>query len=184
MAAMWLWVLAACGSSEALPPIPDAQVSIEKAASLDLRSDLGFSNAEIPARHTCDGEDASIGFQWGDPPATAKSFAFVVDDEVRPGMVWVHWLAWNLPPSKRTLDTGIPGDAPGFVQGMNDFGRFGWGGPCPPKGDAAHTYHARLFALDTTLGLGPDADRRMLYQAMEGHVVGYGEWKGRYARTP
>jgi Raf kinase inhibitor-like YbhB/YbcL family protein len=178
--------LAGCsvGKAPDPEPVPDAKINVDAAATLDLRSDLGMSKVEIPIAHTCDGEDVSIPFQWGDAPPQAKQFALVVDDEVRPGMVFVHWLAWNLPASQHALERGIRPDEPGFVQGINDFGRLGWGGPCPPKGDAEHTYTARIFALDAELAVPPDADRRALYAAMEGHVVAYGEWKGRYSRRP
>lgn len=113
-------------------------------------------------------------------PEEAETLALVVDDPdaVEPaGKVWDHWLLWNIPADT----TGIPEDAsiPGAVEGRNDYGEQGYGGPNPP--DREHTYRFRLYALDTTLDLEPGAGKEELLDAMEGHVVAETAFHGTYA---
>ncbi|MBZ5641007.1 MAG: YbhB/YbcL family Raf kinase inhibitor-like protein, partial [Acidobacteriia bacterium] len=113
-----------------------------------LKSPAFERGARIPVRHTCDGEDVSPRLEWTDPPALTRSLALVVDDPDAPVGNWVHWVVFDLPASARILPEGAPKDASlrepaGAIQGKNDFGRLGWGGPCPPPGKP-HRYFFKL----------------------------------------
>ncbi|HEX4998294.1 MAG TPA: YbhB/YbcL family Raf kinase inhibitor-like protein [Terriglobia bacterium] len=141
-------------------------------------------NTFIPRQYTCDGNDISVPLRWTVPPEGTKSFALIVDDPDAPAGVWVHWVLYDLPPELRSLDEGIPAtDAldNGARQGVNDFHRMGYGGPCPPRGPAHH-YVMTLYALDTMTGLNPGATRAQLLQAMKGHILGETRLTGLYGR--
>ncbi len=140
----------------------------------------------IPARFTCDGADSSPALSWNEPPAGTKALALVCDDPDAPVGLWTHWLIWSLPPDRRSLPEGLAkmADGPeGLRQGTNDFGRPGYGGPCPPRG-ATHRYFFRLLALEAPLDLAPGADRRAFDRALRGRrVLASSELMGRYARA-
>jgi Raf kinase inhibitor-like YbhB/YbcL family protein len=139
----------------------------------------------IPRDHSCDGADVSPALSWSSPPDGTVSLALVVDDPDAPGRTWVHWVVYNISPDQRELPEGVEAMATlpsGARQGTNDFGRIGYGGPCPPPG-SAHRYFFRLYALDTTVELPPGAKRRALDAAMKGHVLASSELVGRYQRT-
>ncbi|GIW40199.1 MAG: hypothetical protein KatS3mg076_0776 [Candidatus Binatia bacterium] len=143
------------------------------------------SGGEIPRRHTCDGEDLSPALRWKDVPAGTKSLALVVEDPDAPRGVWVHWLLYDLDPELSGLEQGVSRDASlesGAKQGKNDFGRLGYGGPCPPPGDRPHRYVFRLYALDAPLGLPPGASKEEVRSAAERHARASAEYTGRYAR--
>ena len=141
-------------------------------------------DGNIPIEFTCDGDDRSPALDWTDPPSDTKSFALVMDDPDAPGRTWVHWVLFNLPPRECGLPDGVS-DTPtlpsGARQGTNDFGRLGYGGPCPPAGPA-HRYYFRLYALDAIIDLPPGATRRALDAATRGHVLATAELTGRYQR--
>jgi Raf kinase inhibitor-like YbhB/YbcL family protein len=154
--------------------------------SLSIRSSAFPPNGSIPARHTCDGEDLSPPLEWSGVPKEAKSLALVVDDPDAPDpkapqRTWVHWVVYDLPPDARGLPEGVaPKDLPkGAWVGTNDWKKAAYGGPCPPIG--RHRYFHKLYALDTVLGL-PDATKRDLERAMEGHVLAKAEVVGTYQR--
>ncbi len=139
----------------------------------------------IPAKYTCEGADVSPPLAWiGLPPGTA-SLALIVDDPdapdpAAPKMTWVHWVLYNLPPTANGLPEGASVLPPGTRQGLNDWQRSGYGGPCPPIG--RHRYFFKLYALDTVL---PDLGRptkAMLEKAMNGHVLGQAELVGTYRK--
>ncbi len=153
-------------------------------AALRVRSADFPSGGDIPPRFTCDGGDVSPALDWGEPPKATQSFVLIADDPDAPGGTWVHWVLFDVPAGTRTLGREVPRDgqlANGARQGRNDFGRIGYGGPCPPAGQR-HRYLFRLFALDTRLGLRPGATRSEIDRAAQGHVLARGEWMGRYAR--
>ncbi len=137
----------------------------------------------IPKQHTCDGPNTSPALSWSGVPAGTKSLALICDDPDAPSKTWVHWVVYNLPPDL----TGLPAnlqkveelDLPAR-QGVSDFGRFGYGGPCPPSG--THRYFFKLYALDTMLELSGRVSKAQLETAMEGHVLASGQLMGRYAR--
>lgn len=137
----------------------------------------------IPPAHTCDGRDASPPLAWtGSPPGT-NSFALISDDPDAPGQTWVHWVVYNLPPSTRQLPEAFPPDEErpdGMRQGMTDFGRVGYGGPCPPGG--THRYFFTLYALDAMLSLPPGATKPQLEAAMKGHLLAEAQLMGTYRR--
>ncbi len=151
-----------------------------------LESPAFEHGAPIPVGHTCDGEDISPRLEWTEAPAVTKSFALLVDDPDAPVGNWVHWVVFDLPASARSLPEGIPKDGrlrdpAGAIQGKNDFGRLGWGGPCPPPGKS-HRYFFKLLALDVRLGLPPGASKADVERAARGHVQARAETFGTYAR--
>ena len=139
---------------------------------------------DIPSKYTCTGPDVSPALTWSDPPAGTQSFTLIADDPDAPVGTWVHWVAYDLPASTRQLPEGVPktGAVPGGgVQGLNDFGKTGYGGPCPPPGKA-HRYYFKLYALDSKLDLKPGATKKAVEQAMQGHILAQAEVMGRFKR--
>ena len=140
--------------------------------------------AAIPTPYTCDGADDSPALAWSDPPPTTASFALIVDDPDAPVGTWVHWVLYNVPATSRALAERLPTRdtlADGARQGLNDFGRMGYGGPCPPPG-AAHRYVFTLYALDATLTLPPNTTKAQLERTMAGHILAKAELIGLYRR--
>lgn len=153
---------------------------------MKLTSSAFAPGKAIPAEHTCDGDDTSPALAWDDPPAGTKSFALIVDDPdapdpAHPKTTWVHWVLYDLPPSCHLLPQGIASkDLPaGTQEGVNDWKRTGYGGPCPPIG--RHRYFHKLYALDATLG-GARLTKARLEAAMQGHILGMAELIGTYQR--
>lgn len=145
------------------------------------------ANGMIPARQTCDGADLSPALAWTGQPANTKSLVLIVDDPdapdpAAPKMTWVHWVLYNLPATATGLPEGVaPGDLPpGTRQGLNDWQRTGYGGPCPPIGK--HRYFHKLFALDILLPDLHHPTKTALEKAMQGHVLARAELIGRYQR--
>lgn len=139
----------------------------------------------IPKRHTCMGENASPHLSWDGAPAGTKSFALIVDDPDAPSGAWVHWLLYNVPGERRSLPENIesmPQLDDGILQGRNDFGQPGYGGPCPPYGHGPHRYVFKLYALDDELPLPPGARKGELERAMKGHILAQAETIGRFER--
>lgn len=138
----------------------------------------------IPAKFTCAGADVSPALVFSDVPAEAESLALICDDPDAPMGAWVHWVLFNLPARTRELPEGLPKTQ--FVlksaaQGSNDFGRLGYGGPCPPPG-APHRYFFRLYALKTPVALKPGASRADLVAAMSGLVLAEAATMGTFKR--
>lgn len=143
---------------------------------------------EIPSRYTCDGEDISPALEWPGPPEGTKSIALIVDDPdapdpTAPKMTWVHWVLYNIPPSATGLPEGVKSqDLPGGTkEGLNDWKRTGYGGPCPPIG--RHRYFHKLYALDVVLPDLGKATKRELEKALEGHILAKVELIGTYKRS-
>lgn len=147
-----------------------------------LTSPAFTPGALIPARHTCSGENLSPPLEWTTPPPGTQSLALIVDDPDAPRRVWTHWLVWSIPASLRGLPEGVLAGASGFVQGQSDFGTAAYGGPCPPAGQGAHRYFARLYALDVPIPLSAGASRVELESAMRGHVLATTELMGKAFR--
>ena len=142
------------------------------------------SGGQIPTAHTCDGSNASPALAWEGAPEATRSFALIVDDPDAPAGDWAHWVLFSLPASSRRLEGGLPHsvDLPsGGRQGRNDFGRVGYGGPCPPPGPA-HRYRFTLYALDSRLDLPAGVTKAELQMAMRDHVLAQAELVGRYQR--
>ena len=139
---------------------------------------------QIPRKYTCDGEDVSPPLVIEDVPGSAKALVLIVEDPDAPRRNFTHWVIYNIPSATRELPEGIPkaGETTFGLQGVNDFGRIGWGGPCPPRGHGTHRYFFRLYALDTALNLRPGATKEQVRAAMQDHVVTEAEYMGVYSR--
>ena len=141
-------------------------------------------HGKIPAPYTCDGADHSPPLAWTDPPHGTTSVALIVDDPDAPVGTWVHWVLYNVPATSRALAERLPTSdtlADGAKQGLNDFRRIGYGGPCPPPGPA-HRYFFKLYALDATLTFPPKATKAQCERAMDGHILAQAELIGLYQR--
>ena len=152
--------------------------------AFELRSPAFSSSGEIPVKYTCDGADLSPPLQWSDPPQKTKSFALIADDPDAPAGTWVHWVLYGLTGTLRELPEGVPTQetVPGIgTQGVNDFRKVGYGGPCPPRGPG-HRYFFRLYALDIERTLPLRETKQDLLKAIEGHVLGRTELMGWYMR--
>ena len=138
----------------------------------------------LPKEFSCEGRDASPELEWRNAPQGTRSFALIAEDPDAPGGTWVHWVVYDLPAAVHQLSEGVPKRSEiqgGGRQGDNDFGRVGYGGPCPPPG-SPHRYFFRLYALDTVLDLKGAVNKAEVEQAMKGHVLAQAELMGRYAR--
>jgi Raf kinase inhibitor-like YbhB/YbcL family protein len=148
--------------------------------SFTVRTDAFRNGGEIPAKYTCSGVNLSPALQWSDAPQGTKSLALIVDDPDAPGGTWTHWVIWDIPPQAAGLPEGVPHDESlnnGARQGKNDFGRAGYGGPCPPPGKP-HRYFFRMYALDKVLELMTGSERPDLEDAMKRHILTQAEWMG------
>ncbi|OMH40536.1 YbhB/YbcL family Raf kinase inhibitor-like protein [Desulfurobacterium indicum] len=145
-----------------------------------------FGNGEfIPSKYTCDGEDVSPCLFFLNPPETVKSFALIVEDPDAPAGTFTHWVIYDIPGDFEGLPEDVPPAANleyGIKQGLNDFGRIGYNGPCPPPGKP-HRYFFILLALDIeSTGLPSGATRSELLRAIDGHVITTAEMVGLYGR--
>lgn len=150
---------------------------------MKLTSQAFEHHGTIPSQFTCDGQDISPPLSWSEPLANTKSLALICDDPDAPGKTWVHWVVYNLPPSCRSLPEAIPGEkniASGGLQGINDFRKLGYGGPCPPGG--THRYFFKLYALDRILALEAGATKAELETQMKDYLLERGELMGHYSR--
>jgi Raf kinase inhibitor-like YbhB/YbcL family protein len=165
-------------------------ISALPAAESEGRTPMQFTSSafraggNIPRKYTCDGNDVSPQLRWKDAPAGTKAFALIADDPDAPVGTWVHWVIYDLPAEERELAEGVPATevlTNGAKQGINDFRKVGYGGPCPPPGPP-HRYFFKLYALDAPTGLKPRATKAQLLDAMKGHTLGEAELMGRYKR--
>ena len=153
--------------------------------SLNITSTAFAPNGAIPARYTCEGDDASPPLAWSGAPAGTRSFALIVDDPdapdpAAPRTTWVHWVLYNIPAASAALAEAVKSLPEGTREGVNDWKRTGYGGPCPPIG--RHRYFHKLYALDTLL---PDLQRpnkAALERAMDGHVLAQAALIGTYEK--
>jgi Raf kinase inhibitor-like YbhB/YbcL family protein len=191
-ACLGLVTIAGCGRGDLLPAEDPSRLTIA------LQSPA-FSDGEmIPRTSTCDGADRSPALEWSGVPDSARSLVLICDDPDAPMGTFSHWVLFNVPPPVKGLPEGIAAtevitvpstesagsagtDPPRARQGTNDFGKIGYGGPCPPYG--THRYFFRLYALDTGLDLTSSARRADLLKAIQGHVLAEGRLLGRYARA-
>ncbi|HEY1336784.1 MAG TPA: YbhB/YbcL family Raf kinase inhibitor-like protein [Bryobacteraceae bacterium] len=136
----------------------------------------------IPELNSCQGADVSPSLEWMDEPPETRSFALVVEDPDAPAGIWTHWLLFDIPAKVHNLAQGYKPGKLG-LSGTNDFGKPGYGGPCPPKGHGAHRYFFKLNALSVhTLGLPAGAKRAELLQALKGHILVEAQYMGRFER--
>jgi Raf kinase inhibitor-like YbhB/YbcL family protein len=137
----------------------------------------------IPKEHTCDGSDISPPLSWSGVPEGTKSLALICDDPDAPVGTWVHWVLFNVPPTANELPRNIPPDKTmdnGARHGINDFRKYGYGGPCPPGG--THRYYFKIYALDSELAKKPGLTKAELFKAMAGRILAEGKLMGTYKR--
>lgn len=154
------------------------------AMTIRLSSPAFTEGAPIPTRYTCDGENISPPLKWSNVPPGTKSIALIADDPDAPAGTWVHWIMYNIPPATTELPEALPTTEVilnQVRQGVTDFKRSGYGGPCPPGG-SSHRYFFRLYALDTELQLQPGATQKDLVGAIQGHILAQGQLMGTYQR--
>ncbi len=151
--------------------------------ALKIASPAFDDGRTVPRRYTCDGDDISPPLEWSGAPTGTKSVVLIVHDPDAPGRDWVHWVVFNLPPDSIGLAEGVGGnDLPaGTLEGLNDWKKPGYGGPCPPSG--RHRYVFRLYALDCLLAGLTRPTKRDVEKAMQGHVLGQDELVGVYRRS-
>jgi Raf kinase inhibitor-like YbhB/YbcL family protein len=143
--------------------------------TLKVYSTAFSHNGHIPSEYTCDGKDINPPLEVANIPEGTKSLAIIMEDPDAPRGVFDHWIVWNISPNEAIAEQANPG-----ISGINDFGRTGYGGPCPPSG--VHRYFIKVFALDTTLDLLVGADKKALQDAMTDHILAYGEIMGLYQK--
>ena len=174
-------ILLFCSCKDSRQAQPGAEG--ERKMEIKITSSAFTKGGMIPSRYTCDGADFSPPLKWDAVPEATRSIALICDDPDAPMGTFVHWVLFNLPPGTRELAENFPEEETlpdGARQGISDFGKTGYGGPCPPGG--THRYYFKIYALDTKLEIAPVADKPALLKAMEGHILAEGELLGTYAR--
>ena len=159
------------------------QKSDTNAGELQLSS-TAFQGGVIPAKYACTGENISPPLQWQGAPKGAQRFALIVQDLDAPMGTFTHWMLWNIPANSSSLPESMPHNAQlpnGASQGINDFRKIGYGGPCPPAGETHH-YQFALYALDVALTLDPGIGIGELEKAMRGHTLARAELRAAFLR--
>ncbi|MFO7928305.1 MAG: YbhB/YbcL family Raf kinase inhibitor-like protein [Candidatus Humimicrobiaceae bacterium] len=146
---------------------------------MQIKSTAFENNGNIPAKYTCDGENVNPPLEFSEVPQNAESLALVADDPDAPGKTWVHWTIWNINPKTKKIPEHAKLEK--AIEGITDFGKPGYGGPCPPSG--THRYFFKLYALDTELNLDPSSDVGQLQEEIEGHVIEKAELIGKYSKS-
>lgn len=156
--------------------------------TLSITSDVFTNGGNIPAGYTCQGQDIAPPLRWTGVPDATKSLVLIVDDPDAPDpkaprMTWVHWVLYNIPPDTEGLPEGVAAsDLPsGTLEGLNDWKRTGYGGPCPPIG--RHRYFHKIYALDILLPDLKKPTKTAVESAMKGHVIGQAELVGTYEKS-
>jgi Raf kinase inhibitor-like YbhB/YbcL family protein len=152
---------------------------------MQLTSTAFQEGQAVPAEYTADGRNVSPPLKWTDPPGGTRSLALICEDPDAPRKTWVHWVVFNVPAESRELAADVPHLphlANGTLQGVNDFGNVGYGGPSPPPGKP-HRYFFRLYALGRKLDVVPGASKPEVVRAMAGHVLAECHLMGAYGRT-
>lgn len=142
---------------------------------LKVSSSAFNENELIPVKYTCDGANISPPLNIDHIPEEAKSLAIIVDDPDAPVSTWVHWVMWNIPVTHQVKENKAHG-----IQGINDFGKHKYQGPCPPSG--IHRYFFKVYALDDLIELPENTNKHQLEKAMSEHIIAFGELVGIYAR--
>jgi hypothetical protein len=179
--AVMLIALAGCGARNQPSNESNGGSAVENATltKLALTSDAFKNGQPIPVQYSCDGTNQSPALHWSDPPQATKSFALVIDDPDAPNGTFRHWGAYDIPASTRSIASGQKVG----TEVNNDFGKPGYGGPCPPKGHGPHHYHFKLFALDVDrLGLPSGAKVADVENEATKHAIAQGELIGTYER--
>jgi len=148
-----------------------------------VKSDSFSDGGMIPAKYTCDGANISPQLSWDNAPKGTKSFVLICEDPDAPMGTFTHWVLYDIPADVHELPENLPKDKilpNGAKQGITDFKKVGYGGPCPPNG--THRYYFKLYALDTLLNLEPGLKKEDILKAMNGHILAQGQIMGKYAR--
>jgi hypothetical protein len=156
---------------------------IKGGGKMEIKSSAFKEGTTIPGKYTCDNIDISPPLEWSQVPDGTKRFALICDDPDAPVGTWVHWVLFNLPGNILKLSENVPKIEVlknGARQGKNDFGKIGYGGPCPPGG--IHRYYFKIYALDKELDSKPGITKKELLKAMEGHILAEGQLMGKYKR--
>ena len=196
-------VALACSSADNSETAPAAAARLVESSFQVLSPNFTETRprVRIPPKHTCVGEDASPPLSWSGAPPGTVSLAIIADDPENESGLWVHWVLYNIPPDVTGLPDGVPTTTnvlpDGTMQGINDFKRSGYGGPCPPPNllnweplyrqnapVVPHKYFFKLYALDTQVGLGAGATKDDLLDAMDGHILAEAQTVGKYLRPP
>jgi len=154
--------------------------------TLDLKSDAFVSGQSIPAKYTCTGKNVSPALTWSEPPAGTLSFTLIMDDPDAPMGTWVHWVLYNIPAERRSLEEDLPvtgknvANTNGIFVGTNSSGSIRYDGPCPPGG--THRYYFKLYALDSQIGMLPGATKEEILREMKGHILAQGELMGTFSK--
>lgn len=151
------------------------QDAVGEDMTMKLTSPAFKDGSNMPSKFTCEGEDINPELLIENIPDKTKSLALIVDDPDAPMKTWIHWVVYDMPPVNRIAENSIPGK-----QGINDFRRKNWGGPCPPSG--THRYYFKIYALDKMLLLDEGVNKATLEKAMEGHTLAKAELVGLYKR--
>jgi len=152
--------------------------------TINVKSSAFKEGGVIPTIYTCDGEDISPELHWTNFPSETKSFVLIAEDPDAPVGVFTHWVMYDIPPSVHKLSENFPKvpEVDGIKQGINDFGRIGYGGPCPPPGPP-HRYFFKIYALDIpSIGLPAGATKAQVEHAISKHVLAKGHLMGIYGR--
>jgi Raf kinase inhibitor-like YbhB/YbcL family protein len=165
--------------------LPYAPTSLASVVTFKLTSTAFPDGGEIPAKYTCEGQDISPPLAWTAVPPNAKSLALIVDDPdapdpAAPKMTWVHWVLYNIAPGAGSLPEGAKQLPQGALQGLNDWKRTGYGGPCPPIG--RHRYFFKLYALDAVLPDLGQLAKAKLEASMKPHIIARAELVGTYQK--
>jgi Raf kinase inhibitor-like YbhB/YbcL family protein len=153
--------------------------SAGKTMKLDVSSSAFSEGQSIPEKYTCDGQNVSPPIKWSGAPANTKSIAIICEDPDAPSGTFTHWVLYNLPGTTKELAEGSSG---GGKEGMNDFGKKGYGGPCPPPG-RPHRYYFRVYALDTASLGDAGRSKEEVTAVMQGHILAQGQLMARYKRN-
>lgn len=155
------------------------------ALAFEFQSEVFENKGYVPDRYTCDAQNFSPPLDWSGIPENARSLVLICDDSDAPFKIWVHWVAFNILPEAGGLKEGISKKELAelsIVEGINDFGKVGYQGPCPPSGKT-HRYSFRLYALDTTLALKEGASKKDVIEAMQGCIIAEAKLVGLYQRS-
>ena len=140
---------------------------------MEVSSPAFHLNGKIPEKYTCNGKDVSPPLYINDIPPGTESLAIIVEDPDAPKGTWTHWIVWNIDPKYEIEEGQIPG-----IEGLNDFGKYHYGGPCPPWG--THRYFFKVFALKKRLEIDQNSKKEDLLKAMKGQVLATAELIGVY----
>jgi hypothetical protein len=158
------------------PPSSIKPAKAEDFKTITISSPAFKQNEMIPSKYTCDGVNINPPLDLQNIPPQAKSLTVIVDDPDAPAGTWVHWTIWNIPVTHHISEGYDHG-----VQGVNDFKKNNYGGPCPPSG--THRYNFKVYALNETLQLPPTVGKKELEKAMSDHILGFGVLTGVYSRN-